>query len=52
MTNFVVQVMQLYLGPEIQRIITLLGLSCCRCSCYGKILNENTRSPWISSQVS
>ena len=43
MTHFVVKVMQLYLGPEIQHIIVLMGVSFDRCSCYGKILNRKIR---------
>ena len=52
MTHFVVKVMQLYLGPEIQQIIVLVGLSFYRCSCYEKILNGNTHSQLQSSQLS
>ena len=44
MTHFVVKVTQLYLGPEIQEIIILMGLSVFRCSCYGKILTRNMHS--------
>ena len=44
MTHFVVKVMLLYLGPEIQQLIILMGLSFYKCSCYGKILNRNTHS--------
>ena len=39
MTHFVVKVMQLYLGPKIQQIIILVGVSFYRCSCHGKIQN-------------
>ena len=52
MTHFVIKVMQLYLGPEIQEIIVLVGLSFYRCSCYKKILNKNAHSQLQSSQVS
>ena len=51
-THFVVKVIQLYLGPESQQIIILLGLSFYTCSCYGKIRNRNTHSQEQSSQVS
>ena len=44
MTHFVVKVMQLYLGPEIQQIIILIRLSFYRCSCYGKIISRNLHS--------
>ena len=44
MTYFVVKVMQLCLGPEIQQIIILMGVSLYRCSRYGKTLNRNTHS--------
>ena len=37
MTIFVVEVMQLCLGPEIQQIIILMNMSVCSYSCYGKI---------------
>ena len=37
MTNFVVKVMQLFLGPEIQQIIILIIMSVCSYSCYGKL---------------
>ena len=39
MTHFVVKVMQLYLGPELQRIIIFIDVSFRKYSCYGKILN-------------
>ena len=42
MTHFVVKVMQLYLGPKIQQIIILVGVSFYRCSCHGKILIINS----------
>ena len=52
MTHFAVKVIQLYLGPESQQIMILLGLSFYRCSCYGKIRNRNMHSQEQSSQVS
>ena len=36
MTHFGVKVMQLCLGPEIQQIIILMGVSLYKCSCYRK----------------
>ena len=44
LVHFAVKVMQLYLGPEIQHIIILTGVSFYRCSCYGEMLNKNTHS--------
>ena len=51
MTHFAVKVIQLYLGPESQQIMILLGLSFYRCSRCGKIRNRNTHSQEQSSQV-
>ena len=40
MTHFVVKVIQLYLGPEVQHMIIPIGVIFYRCSCNGKILNR------------
>ena len=39
--NFVIKVMQLYLGPEIQKIIIFIDVRFHTYSCYGKILNRS-----------
>ena len=44
MAHFVVKAMQLYLGPENQQTIILIGVSFYTYGSYGKILNGSTHS--------
>ena len=49
MTNFVVKVMQLYLGPEIQKIIIFIDVRFYTYSCYGNsnsVKGVQDKSTW------